>query len=135
MLYYKQGVQIPVWEITDKKGRKLYYERMHREGYRPVGCVSSTIQPDGGMVNVVESVGRLGTRPDGRKREIFVLKEADGFEAQASWYERLDGTKAQPTIPDIPEVEVEGKGRGVKKEESSDTESMEDYGSDMEGYF
>ena len=129
----KLGTQVPVWEITDKRGRKLWYERVHRDGYRPIGCTSSTIQPDGGMINVVESVTKLGTRPDGREREIFVLKEEDGFEAPMSWYERLDGTKAQPAIPEVAGEETGQAGQAGQ--EGSDTQSVSDYYDSEPDYF
>lgn len=88
-LYYDRETasQVPVWEIVTPQGNRIYYERVHHHGHRPVGCIDSCIHPNGDVLNTVDTV-----RLDGRK-SIFICKEADGYIAPMSWYERLDGTK------------------------------------------
>lgn len=98
-LYVENGQQIPVWEITTEKlpgkpSQQIYYERLHRPGYVPIGA-EHYAQPDGGSVTVSESVNmnainwRSTWKDEKGQRHLRILKSEDGFEAPASWYQRL----------------------------------------------
>lgn len=73
--------QIPVWEIVSEKGKLIYYERVKREGYRPLG-IRDTIYLAGTPIHVCDVVQRQGSKT------VYVLKEKDGYSAPMSWYER-----------------------------------------------
>ena len=94
----KTHTQIPVWEIVPQKseGRShpIYYERMHREGMRPIGYVD-TVTIDGTRHHVVESVIRPGSMVRDshgqfrrKRRDVNILTEEEGYVAQDSWYEK-----------------------------------------------
>lgn len=74
--------QIPVWEIVTKEGDCIYYERVHREGLRPVGTIHDFHIGD-------TSVDVIGCVKVGRNQRVQVLKERNGYHAPESWYESI----------------------------------------------
>jgi hypothetical protein len=69
--------QYPVWEITSSGKAAIYFERVHYEGYRPIG--STTFNIGTSHVTVCDPVVYTHIPR--------VLLEADGFFAHNSWYE------------------------------------------------
>lgn len=86
--------QIPVWEIISENGKRIYYERVNREGYLPRG-IKETFQLAGSTVCVCDVVRRQGNKP------IHVLKEKDGYVAPMSWYERDPSAKGRAASPQV----------------------------------
>ena len=83
--------QIPVWEIVSANGKCIYYERLHRTGFRPLGILD-TVYVGGSAVDVCDAVRQQGNN------KIFVLKEKDGYCAPMSWYERDPNSQAPPGL-------------------------------------
>lgn len=79
----KKHCQIPVWEIITEKGKAIYYERLHHDGYYPIGTIGSIVIGDTNItcVDVVKS-----------NRPIIILTVKDGYDAPLSWYEQIPGS-------------------------------------------
>ena len=92
------GAQLPVWEINTPTGSRIFYERLNKPGYRPLGSLGSSIDRYGDMISVFESVKTA------RGETIQLCKEDDGYSAPLSWYERLD-TLDQPTVEQLDTLE------------------------------
>jgi len=72
---------LPVWEITSHNGHKIYYERLHYRGFKPIGLKDS-FKLGNTHISVCDNVRTPGGNMP------LVLRVRDGFIAPASWYER-----------------------------------------------
>lgn len=111
--------QIPVWEIICESGKRIYYERVHREGYRPIAILNS-LQLAGSTVSVCDIVRRQGNKP------IHVLKEKDGYVAPMSWYERHPAANGRSSSP-------QACGNDITVNHYGSNDAFEDY-EDYEEY-
>jgi hypothetical protein len=82
-LFYcrKEARQIPVWEIVNPKGHRYYYERVHIDGYIPIG-IQDTFKL-GGINCSVCSLVRYN-----RKSPPEILRVDDGYRAPMGWYRK-----------------------------------------------
>lgn len=81
LLYSPTKVQdIPVWEITTEGGNKIYYERFHYRGLRPIG-VKETFRLSNSSLSVCDTVKTSGGHMPP------VLRAKAGYVAPMSWYE------------------------------------------------
>ena len=71
---------VPVWEIMTEHGHKIYYERIHYPGLRPIG-VREHFKLGNSVLNVCDTV----TTSAQHMPAIFRAKK--GYVAPASWYE------------------------------------------------
>lgn len=71
---------VPVWEILTDNNQRIYYERKHRSGYRPIGVVEQ-LSLGGTTLRVCDVVVKR------HNESISILKEKDGYIAPLSWYE------------------------------------------------
>lgn len=107
LLYsHTKHIDIPVWEITTPTGSKIYYERVHHVGLRPIG-LSESCKFGKSTLNVCDVVKTVGNHMP------KVLRAKDGYVAPMSWYEKdtlYDGPATSVIqitddegVPDIPE--------------------------------
>lgn len=76
---YHHG-DIPIWVITTDNGRRIYYERVHRPGYRPIG-LSNSYTRGKTTFNVCElEVPSPGSF-------VMIYTEKRGYKAPMTWYE------------------------------------------------
>lgn len=82
-LYFskEQARQIPVWEIRDEKGERVYFERQKKAGLIPVGC-REVYQQGGTTVVVCDVVSDFG------HKKPYIFSQRDGYYAPSSWYEK-----------------------------------------------
>lgn len=88
-LYYSHdiGCNIPVWEIITEKGQFIYYERLNKPGYLPIG-LRSVLEVDGSTILVCDVVKSKGDKT------ILIYKARDGYKAPMSWYKRDPRSKS-----------------------------------------
>lgn len=89
MIYcpYEHG-DVPVWVISSRGKRKIYYERVHRPGYRPIGTLDR-FKSGKTTYNVYDlEVPQPG-------KFITIYSEKRGYIAPMSWYE-VDPTYTGP---------------------------------------
>jgi len=76
----RQGRQIPVWEVCED-GKRVFFERRHKDGMIPVGCKDVYRMGDTTVV-VCDTVKNLGNKAP------QILGHNDGYYAPNSWYEQ-----------------------------------------------
>lgn len=78
----KMAAYLPVWEIVDEeKDTTVYYERVHHDGYIPIGCLDTFVL-NGYTACSFETVKRV------KGKVPYVYMVADGFHVPASWYRK-----------------------------------------------
>jgi len=123
----KTNTQVPVWEITPKGSSPIYYERIHRPGYIPIGnlgtsCIGET------MLTIYKPVNPTRNNP------IKILCESDGHIAPFSWYRDITKPNIKRTIKCEP-CEYRRKIRMPKfKQEETCSNDTSSYGDSEESY-
>lgn len=82
----KEARQIPVWEIVTPRGKHYYYERVHYDGYIPIG-VQGTLNFGGATWSVCSLVRYNPKSPP------EILRVEDGYIAPMGWYKKDTGSQ------------------------------------------
>lgn len=78
----EKGGDLPVWEIRTRTGRCIYYERLHHDGYKPVGLLDQFMWGDT-LFSVAGTVNEQNVQPQ-------IHKCVDGYVAPMSWYQKVE---------------------------------------------
>jgi hypothetical protein len=104
---------LPVWEITQSNGNKLYYERKHYKMLIPIGIINS-INISNTRCDVFDVV-KLN-----KGEKINVIKESKEFPIPSNWY----GTNLKYCINNAPKNNLKSLNKNKNKNKRKEVNDL-----------